>query len=284
MDATASNTPIPIKIRAPKLPFTEGNIPRYWHNGSAVASHVFNGVNLLFPAGERFFVRSVKRYLDRFDDDPEMRKQIRGFFGQEGRHAREHERYFEILESQGYELDVFLDRFDKTLRFLEERMPPEYSLAATAAAEHFTAIMSELNFSEIQVFDDMHPIMRDLILWHSAEEIEHKAVAYDVFQKVDGRYWVRAAGMGIATVFLASAWLLGFITLMRKDGLTLDEIRADGIRFQEKRSAMGLSPRNILRDVFGAGIKEYLEGDFHPWNTPAPAEAMKYIAKLAEQG
>ena len=41
---------------------------------------------------ERFFVRSVRHYLDRIEDADE-RADVRGFFGQEGRHAAEHERY-----------------------------------------------------------------------------------------------------------------------------------------------------------------------------------------------
>src|SRR5688572_16111039 len=88
------------------------SIPRHWFAGNPLATHVANGLNLLFPAGERYFVRSVKRYLSRIDD-PKLREEIRGFFGQEGRHANEHERFFRILEAQGYEIRTFLDRYER---------------------------------------------------------------------------------------------------------------------------------------------------------------------------
>ena len=43
-------------------------VPRHWLAGNAAATAISNGVNLLFPHGERFFVRSVKHFLDQIDD------------------------------------------------------------------------------------------------------------------------------------------------------------------------------------------------------------------------
>ena len=74
------------KPRTPRLGFAD--VPKRWFGGSIAATQVANGVNLLFPAGERFFVRSVKHYLDELDD-PELVAQVRGFFGQEGRQGRQ---------------------------------------------------------------------------------------------------------------------------------------------------------------------------------------------------
>ena len=58
-----------IQPRTPDLDLT-ADIPRHWFGGNALATHLVNGVNLLFPAGERFFVRSVRHYLDKLEDDP----------------------------------------------------------------------------------------------------------------------------------------------------------------------------------------------------------------------
>ena len=122
--STSPRAVIPRKVR---LPFDPHAVPRHWL-GNPVVTQIVNGVSLLFPAGERFFVRSVKRYLDRVDD-PELREQIRGFFGQEGRHAREHERHAEMLEAQGYELRELLDQFERSLKWLETRFPDSWALA-----------------------------------------------------------------------------------------------------------------------------------------------------------
>src|SRR5580765_8138654 len=87
-------------------------IPRAWLGGSQVATAISNGVNLLFPHGERFFVRSVKHFLPQIDD-PELRAQIKGFFGQEGRHASAHDDFNDVLRAQGYEIDRFLGSYKR---------------------------------------------------------------------------------------------------------------------------------------------------------------------------
>src|SRR5687767_10565580 len=87
-------------------------VPRHWFANNAAATAIANGVNMLFPQGERFFVRSVKHYLEQIDD-PQLRAQIKAFFGQEGRHAREHDRFNAILREQGYEVDRFLDMYSR---------------------------------------------------------------------------------------------------------------------------------------------------------------------------
>src|SRR5262245_60695687 len=66
--------PVPRRM---DFPFDE-SIPRHWFAGNPVATHVINGLNLLFPAGERFFVRSVRHYVTRVYN-PELREQIKGF-------------------------------------------------------------------------------------------------------------------------------------------------------------------------------------------------------------
>src|SRR5882757_1345373 len=95
-------------------------IPRAWLGGDPVATGISNGINLLFPHGERFFVRSVKHFMDRIDD-PVLREQIKGFFGQEGRHAHAHDEFNQILRVQGVEIDRFLERYKQISSWLEAR-------------------------------------------------------------------------------------------------------------------------------------------------------------------
>ncbi len=39
------------------------------------------------------------------------------------------------------------------------------------------------------------PTMMDLLRWHGAEEVEHRAVAFDLFTHLDGRYLRRVCAM-----------------------------------------------------------------------------------------
>ncbi len=258
----------PIRSRKVKLPFGS-QIPRHWLAGSAVASHIANGANLLFPAGERFFVRSVKHYLEHFKDDPETTATIRGFFGQEGNHAREHERFFAIMEEQGYEIRPFLARYERFCFGVFERLaPPSLRLAVTAACEHYTAIMAE-NALQDGMLDTAHPVMADLLKWHAAEEIEHKAVAFDVLERVAPSYSVRAAGLAAATLLLGMWWFLGTRMLLEQDGISGREARRQLRQLRamaNAKPAPGTSGDGIVRNVFWKGIRSYLRPGFHPNN------------------
>jgi predicted metal-dependent hydrolase len=229
-------------------------VPRHWMASNPTATAISNGVNLLFPHGERFFVRSVKYFLDRVDD-PALREAIKGFFGQEGRHAHEHDRFNAILRAQGFEIDRFLGSYKRLIAWLEAHTPAVLNLATTAACEHFTAILAEGAFSH-DVLDRAAPEMRALLAWHAAEEIEHKAVAFDVLQRVDPSYALRLAGLAYATAVLGGCWLWAAVMLLRQE-------RVGGFRaWRQLRQLPGRDP--VIRRVFLRGIWQYIARDFHP--------------------
>lgn len=259
----------PITVR--KMGFSFAGVPRHWFFGAAVPTHIANGLNLVFPAGERFFIRSVKHYLDRIRD-PELRERVRAFFGQEGRHGFEHEASFEMLEAQGYEIREFLAMYEKlAFEKLEPMFPPSMRLSVTVALEHFTASLAERALTA-DFLDHAAPVMRDLLRWHAAEEIEHKSVAFDVFQEVDGRYWVRIAGLGIATAGLLGFWTIATRKLLAQEkDLTPEEIA---------RQRNAAADRGQDREVLLRAFLEYLKPSFHPDDHDNYEIARRYLASV----
>ena len=277
--STSSTAPVP---RTPSLGFS--GVPRRWFAGSTAASHVANGVNLLFPAGERFFVRSVRHYLDQLDD-PALVADVRGFFGQEGRHAQAHERFFETLREQGYDIDAILKPYeDLAYGRIEKMTGPALRLSVTVALEHFTAILAE----DALAADDLagaHPVMRQLLEWHALEELEHKAVAFDVLRVVHPSYALRVAGMAVGSVVLAGFWLQATRALLAQDGMTLrDAVRELGaLRKEGERSGKRLS-KSIFTGVFVRGIREYLRPGFHPNDKDHRRVFEETLARLTREG
>jgi predicted metal-dependent hydrolase len=247
----------PIKPRA--MEFDLDDLPRHWMAGLPVSTAIGNALHLIFPMGERFFVRAVRHYMGAIED-PTLREQIRGFFGQEGRHAHEHERVFEILRAQGYDIDTFLRAYKRVaFDFIERISPPALRLSVTAALEHYTAIMAEGALTDQGTLAVVHPKMQRLLRWHAAEEIEHKAVAFDVLKQVRPSYALRMAGMALATTLLGAFWLAGAVMLMRQEkDLSLREA------LRQLRATQEREP--ILRRVFLRGLREYLRPSFHPWD------------------
>ena len=130
-----------ITVRKPTFRFAD--VPRHWFAESPFATHLANSLNLLFPLGERFFIRSVRQYVEHIDD-PALLEQVRAFMAQEVRHGLEHERFFDVLEGQGFEIRSFLEWYERVaFRVIEPRAPKAVNLAVTVALEHFTAMFAE---------------------------------------------------------------------------------------------------------------------------------------------
>jgi predicted metal-dependent hydrolase len=178
-------------------------VPRHWHGGRKSVTTFFDALSTFFPAGERFFIASVRAYKDRVKDE-RLLEEVRVFCGQEGVHSREHARYNAMLADQGYPVEELERRVERLLAFVAKRAPKRRKLAITCALEHYTALMGHLMLGEARALDGADPTMASLWRWHAAEENEHKAVAYDVYQSVGGFYAERAVVMLVAsTVFWA---------------------------------------------------------------------------------
>jgi len=259
-------------VRRMNFPF-DAEVPRYWVDGSVIGTAIGNALNLLFPDGERFFVRSVHYYLDEIED-PQLRERVRRFFGQEGQHAREHERYYEVMRAHGIDIDAFLEPYRRVAyRMIEPAASPKLRLAVTAALEHYTASFAEWGMRDGYIERVAAPVMADLLMWHAAEEIEHKDVAYDVLLDIDDRYIVRAVGMVVATAILAGFWLQAVVTLLAQEPrLTTRSAR----RELGTMGVAGIGPVTQMPRAF----LTYLVPGFHPAKVANDHLAQAYLERI----
>lgn len=231
--------------------------PRYWYGGDPFTTHFFNAVSSTFPEGERFFVRSVRHYAEHIDDAA-LSADIAAFAGQEGRHSLEHDRHVSLLVAQGYTgLRVFNRNLRAATRWLNLHAP-RLSLALTAAIEHVTAITAHEILARPDVWTAaMHPGMQRLWCWHAIEETEHKAVAFDVYQRAVGSLWIRRLAMTdavfgfLAEIFLRHTYLLIRDRQFRPRVL----VRGFGVLFG----------RDGFVRVLGSQLMKFWRRDFHPW-------------------
>ncbi|MEL6347449.1 MAG: metal-dependent hydrolase [Myxococcota bacterium] len=246
-----------IQPRRMNFDFDPDQIPRDWCCGIPLLSHAVNGMNLIFPEGERFFIRAVRHHLGQIDD-PELRSQAKAFFIQEAHHGRAHAQAFEMLESQGHDLTDWLAWYTDWIARLERWLPPVLRLAATAALEHLTASLAHFAMTS-GLLEGSHPVMRDLLEWHSLEEMEHKAVAFDILAAVDGRWWVRVAGMGIGLMMFLVFWMSGVRLLLRQD----PQFKRSHLKPQRAQLRARLSIRDGRLLVTRYALP-YLRRGFHP--------------------
>lgn len=268
----ASKTPIQIRVR--RMDYEIPEIPRYWYRDNAWITHFMNALSTTFPDGERFFIHAVRNF-EKQVTDPELQAQMRAFIGQEANHGKEHEAFNQALISQHkLPLESKIGFMRKALAFAKKRYSPREQLALTVGFEHFTAILANLMLTQADVIEDLDAMYGDMFMWHAVEETEHKSVAFDVYQQVDGDYWLRVKGMAQATFFFMLITLRMQYSLLKHDG-----------KLTDWRGALGFAKFILVKPgMLTRIIPEYLDfyrPGFHPWQHDNRHLITKYVEQLS---
>jgi predicted metal-dependent hydrolase len=233
----------------------EGQPRHFAEGGNLILSHLAAAMSTIFPDGEAFFVAAVRHYRDEITD-PELRRQVAGFIGQESVHGREHRELNDRLAALGYPTKTFEWLVRQYMR-LQSLRSPEARLAHTAASEHVTATLAEVFMSDPRARDGFGPVIGDICLWHSLEESEHKAVAFDVYRLIGGseRKRLRSAretrwSMVVAAGFFVVVGLLGDPATYHPGNL--------------RRSWRDFKDWPLLRRETWERFKDYDRAGFHP--------------------
>src|SRR5580693_3684922 len=94
---TSTRAPRDIPVRRLSFDFARVR-DRHWFGGDAFQSHLLHALSLTFPDGERFFMDSVRHYLDRIES-PALRHEVSRFLAQEAAHGQAHEAFNQWVRS-----------------------------------------------------------------------------------------------------------------------------------------------------------------------------------------
>ena len=266
------NRPKAIGITVRRLQFNPQAIRRHYFANSPVMSHLLTALSSTFPIGEQFFVHSVRNVRDKVKDE-NLQAQIAAFIGQEAMHSKAHAEFNAAWRSEDYNLDRFqawLARKDDYVKNLH----PKIQLAITCAFEHFTALLGGYILRHPEVLATLDEDAAKLWIWHAIEEIEHRAVAFDVYQAVYGDDKIRRMIMRSVTTGFAS------LTLYSATRLFL----------QDKKKSLPKVGGNIfgfylLGKMFLQLAPEYLayfKADFHPSEIDYTKLVIYWKQRLAE--
>ena len=206
-----------IEVRRIPFEFTD-KISPIWHTAQPEWSHMVNGASLTMPYLEPFLNRTLREALEHVED-PALQADINGFIRQEAQHYTNHRRYNETLKASGYpELEHIEATYEADYSALEKRSLA-WRLAYSAGFETMTMGVTDWLINDRQaLFHDADPTVTSLVLWHMVEETEHKSVAYDVYQAVCGRYWLRLAGLLWGSLHVGFMSRRAYMTMLKKDG------------------------------------------------------------------
>ncbi|MFF1690852.1 MULTISPECIES: metal-dependent hydrolase [unclassified Streptomyces] len=288
MSNTQSRAPRPVAdervaLKARRVSFSWDRTPLHWIPDDPFTTHTINVLHLLLPAGERWFVHVYKQVLPYIRDD-RLREDVIGFIGQEAMHSQAHDEVLPHLKEQGLDPTPYTAQVDWFFEKLlgDRTLPPGRArewwlmerVALIAAIEHYTAFLGDwvLNADELDR-KGADPTMLDLLRWHGAEEVEHRSVAFEVFEHVDGGYRRRVRTWALAFSALMFLWQRGTRFFMENDPTVLDG-KASFKEFYQG------GKRGVLPST-GAMVKSiprYLSRSYHPSQEGSTAQAVAYLA------
>lgn len=233
-----------------------GNPERHWFDGDPMRTAMFDAFSIFLPEGERFFIRSLKHYASKLGDQ-DLINEIKGYAVQEAFHTREHEDYNRTLATLGYDVEE-MERPVKSV--LDSVTVPLLRLAVTCAVEHLTANFSTMTLRHQQILDRAHPAYRRLWMWHALEELEHKAVALDVYKRAAAgmpawkRYGLRVSAMNLTALHFMRIFLRNVRLHVEADGIRT------GFRFWSRFAWLQLVSPGYTRVSLWSFLCYYMPG------------------------
>ncbi|MCL2585430.1 MAG: metal-dependent hydrolase [Streptosporangiales bacterium] len=281
--ATADATePGPVALQPRDVQFDWAGLPLRWMPDEPVASHILSVLHLLLPEGETWFVKVFKDALPLITDD-RLREDVIGFIGQEAMHASAHQGVLDYYTSAG----VDTSRYIRHVQWLFARIlghRPGMTEAAQrellieqvsiiAAIEHFTAMMGAwvLDATALDAASP-DPRMLDLLRWHGSEEVEHRAVAFDVMAHFDPGYARRARALLMVAPLLTFLWARGAKYFANADK-NHDFSMSWSAYFEAAKRGLLPAPGPL-----GKCALRWFRRDYHPSQDYSTGKAVAYLA------
>lgn len=276
-----------LKVRTVEFDFS--NTPLHWVPGDVQTSHTINVLHLLLPEGERWFCRALHAVMPDVTDR-DLRMQLRGFMGQEAIHANAHAELYDFLVANDVNPDAYLKVIDwlfhtvladQPMNFpISESAQKEWDLfrvSVVASLEHFTGLLGSwlLRAKELDEAGADEEMM-DLLRWHAAEEVEHQAVAHDVYRHLNGPEYLRWISMALTLPLLTGFWIAGTVYMQRRD-----PIAPSTSTFRDYFRAVKQGRLPSLGYIFGSVVPDYFMKSYYPGSSDQAAveiaeEYLKY--------
>jgi predicted metal-dependent hydrolase len=260
-----------VPIRHMKFDFDPSKAPKYCWDDNSWGSAFILTFSAFIPAGERFVIDAVREFRDQ-SKDPELRELVTGLIGQEAAHSRIHAEFNNMYDIKGLPINRLVKQSEKIyLKFLLPRLPKKTTLAIAAGIEHVTAVLAEGSFARnTEAINKMEGVTKDFLIWHLLEELEHKSVAFDLYEEIDGSYWHR--------VF---AFLLIWSISIPFGYYSLTQIlKTPGFSQGKHKNRQGRAYQMSMTKESASQFLAYFRKDFHPDNVDTSELLEEWREKL----
>lgn len=222
------------QIKGRKVKFDFNHIPKHWIPNDPISTHMLNVAHIILPAGEFWFCRVFNKALP-FIKDEKLKADVKGFIQQEAIHGRTHQHAQDYFDQHQIDVKPFIKRMNYVFKSLLGEKPLGMNLlkyavneqkwlvlrlGIIAAIEHYTGVAGQWSLDNTSL-DQADPIMADLFRWHLAEEVEHRSVAFDLFEHMFetefGFQMSKNALMAAILPLMALVWMEGGKAILKQD-------------------------------------------------------------------
>jgi predicted metal-dependent hydrolase len=273
-----SNTPVSIEIRKFDPQATQASA-EYFFDNDPFKTHFINALSIIFPEGERFFIRSVLAYRDQISD-PKLLREIKDFCAQEAQHTLVHEALNELATRHGYPVAKLESLLRRDLRRFSNGGKKYASirraaLAMTVCMEHFTAILAyQVLTNAAATHQGLDPAVEALLAWHALEETEHKGVAFDVYQATNGSpVFLRIIMLLATTLFMLRLCVYVTVLLVKDGSIRKWSTWKTGVQF-----VFGLKQGFLVRPW--RDWLAFFKPGFHPWKQHRDLDTQATVAGI----
>ena len=177
-------------MRSPRFPIDE-SVPFQWQPSNPGFGLFGNTFTFLAVAFERYIVSATRLAVPRFSSTV-VAEEADLFVRQEAQHARAHRTHAKAMISQYPGLEQTYADANAAFDELLEREDLEFHLAYIANLEAtFTPLFKMVFDNRHQLFEGGDERVGTLLLWHFAEEIEHRSSALLIHHDVTPDRWYR---------------------------------------------------------------------------------------------
>jgi hypothetical protein len=262
------------KVRRIAFDYAETRAAARWHPREPELARFVEALSLSMPYLEPYLIQTMRDAKARVGD-PVLLREMDLYIGQESAHFRQHQKLNDEIAKTTSHSRPLEAEFQADYKAFRETRSEAFHLAYAEGFEALTmAVAQTLVEDRVRLWGGAAAAPVSMILWHMVEEIEHKTVTFDVFERLHGGYWMRAYGFFYATGHLLGRGFQGYTKMLHEDGLLN--------RWDSRLRRWA----TIGRFLFGTGRRaiRILNPWYDPRQTRDPEWALAWVVRYEREG
>lgn len=198
-----------------------------WSRTCPEFSVFMNALGLHVPHFERYLIHALRQAREQVQD-PQLRRDISAIIGQEAHHAKNFLQVNQALARRYPQVARFDAEAKQHFGTCAKNDSLKRLVGFTAGYETFTFLAGIIILPNYQRwFADSDPVMKAIWVWHQVEEVEHGAVAFDVYKFLYGRCeWYRKWMVLAALTHIAGETIKTYLHMVRTEGWLRNPLKA----------------------------------------------------------